>query len=263
MELGLEGRVALVCGGSSGLGRAIAGGLAAEGARIALNARGVERLEASAAELSALHRTDVISFPADVSAPDQVAAMVTRIVERFGRLDILLCNAGGPAPAPFMEAAPESWQRAIDLNLLSTMHLCHAAIPHMKSGGWGRILAIASLAAKQPLPGLILSTTARAGVLGFIKALSDELAPDGVTANALCPGLFATDRIEYLAKERAARAGTTADAVLRDQAASVPLRRMGRPDEFAAAAVFLASEPAGYITGVALSVDGGMHRSIL
>jgi len=236
MNLGLKGRVALVCGGTRGLGRAVADILEQEGAQVAINGR------------------KDAPFPADVSDPEQATALVHRVAERFGRLDILFCNAGGPPAGPFKDQPVDAWQKAIALNLLSTIHLSRAAVPIMSKAKWGRIICLASIAALQPLPGLILSSTARAGVLGFAKALSDEVAKDGITVNSICPGFIATERIEELSKAR--------PEMIKQRLAEIPLGRIGTPAELAAAVVFLASELASYITGAVLQVDGGFTRSI-
>jgi 3-oxoacyl-[acyl-carrier protein] reductase len=236
VNLGLKGRVALVCGGTRGLGRAVANMLTEEGAEVAVNGR------------------KDAPFPADVSDPEQASALVHRVAEKFGRLDVLFCNAGGPPAGPFKDLPADAWHKAIELNLLSTIHLARAAVPIMSKAKWGRIICLASIAALQPVPGLILSSTARAGVLGFAKALSDEVAKDGITVNSICPGFIATERIAELSKAR--------PEMIKQRLAETPIGRIGTPDELAAAVVFLASERASYITGAVLEVDGGLSRSI-
>jgi 3-oxoacyl-[acyl-carrier protein] reductase len=237
MDLGLSKRVALVCGSTRGIGRAVAKTLAHEGAIVAINGR-----DATA------------PFPADVSVPAEAERLVRDVAKQFGRLDILFCNAGGPPAAPFKDQPAEAWQRAIELNLLSTINLCRAAVPIMRKAQWGRIICLVSVAAKQPLPGLILSTTARAGVLGFSKALADEVAADGITVNCICPGFIATERVEELTR--------TKPEMMKQMLAQIPMGRIGNTSELAAAVTFLASEPASYITGAVLQVDGGFTRSI-
>ena len=263
MDLGLTHKVALVTGGSSGLGRATADLLAAEGAHVAVNGRDPARAEAAAADIRARHGGKVLAFPADVSQPSQVERLVGEVAQAMGSVDILLCNAGGPPPGPFESHSAQGWQQALELNLLSTVHLCRSAVPLMRRRGWGRILCVASVAARQPASGLILSTTARAGVLGFAKALADEVAAHGITVNVLCPGYLATDRLRFLMAERARREQRPPDDELERLAATVPAGRIGTPEEFAAVAVFLASEAASYLTGAVLSVDGGVTRSIV
>jgi len=248
MELGLSNRVALVCGSTRGIGRAVAKALAHEGARVAANGRTEESTRRAAEELSAT------PFAADVSVPEQAEAMVHRVAKELGRLDVLFCNAGGPPAAPFKDQPADAWQRAIELNLLSTIHLCRAAVPIMRKAQWGRIICLVSVAAKQPLPGLILSTTARAGVLGFAKALADEVAADGITVNCICPGFIATERVDELTR--------TKPEMMKQMLAQIPMGRIGNPIELAAAVTFLASETASYITGAVLQVDGGFTRSI-
>jgi 3-oxoacyl-[acyl-carrier protein] reductase len=263
MDLKIAGRVALVCGSSSGLGRAIAAAFVEAGCRVALNARTAARLSEAADALRRHASTDVAAFPADVSVPAQAAGLVERVQRELGAVDILVCNAGGPPAAPFADIPAEQWQAALGLNLLSTVHLCRAAVPLMRRRGWGRIICLTSVAAKQPLSGLILSSTARAGVLGFAKSLADEVAMDGTTVNVVCPGYMRTGRVEELAATRAAQSGRRTEEVLAERIGDIPMGRMGEPDELAAAVAFLASEPARYITGAVLQVDGGFTRSIV
>ena len=236
MDLGLSGRVALVCGSTRGIGRAVADALTSEGAKVAINGR------------------KNAPFAADVSVPEQAVGLVERVAKEFGRLDILFCNAGGPPAAAFKDQPADAWQRAIELNLLSTINLARTAVPIMQKAKWGRIICLTSLVAKQPLPGLILSTTARAGVLGFSKALSDEVAKDGITVNSICPGFIATERVEELQRAK--------PEMMKQTIAQIPMGRIGTPDELASAVTFLASELASYITGAVLQVDGGFIRSI-
>jgi 3-oxoacyl-[acyl-carrier protein] reductase len=262
MDLELSNRVALVGGSSRGLGFAIADALAREGCAVALNARDPDQLSRAVAQIETETGADVDGFRADVSRPAAAAELVDRTIRRFGRIDILVCNAGGPAPTTFRMAPDGSWQEALELNLLSTINLCTAVVPGMRDRQWGRIICLASVAAKQPLGSLILSTTARAGVLGFAKALADEIAADGVTVNAVCPGYMHTERVQELLKEMAT-AEQPPEKVARTLVRDIPMGRMGDPRELAAAVAFLASERASYITGVALQIDGGFVRSIL
>jgi 3-oxoacyl-[acyl-carrier protein] reductase len=262
MQLGLEGRVALVCGSTRGLGRAVAKALGQEGARLAVNGRQADSTERAARELAAETGQPVLAVPGDVGVAGEPERMVERVQHELGRVDIVFCNAGGPPAAPFRDQPAEAWQRAIDVNLLSAVHLARAAVPLMRKRQWGRIICLASIAAKQPVPGLILSTTARAGLLGFAKSLSDEVAPDGITVNVVCPGYIATERVVELNRARAKREQRTSEEIAREVIRDIPLGRMGNPEEFAAAVAFLASERAGYITGAVLQVDGGYTRSI-
>lgn len=262
MDLGLHGRVALVCGSTRGIGRAVAKALSQEGARVAVNGRHQDSTSRAARELEAETGHTVVAAPADVTAPDQARDVVERVARELGRLDILFCNAAGPPAAPVREQPPEAWRQAVEMNLLSTVHLATAAVPLMRKVQWGRIVCLASVAAKQPLPGLILSTTARAGVLGFSKALADEVAAEGITVNVVCPGYIATERITELTQTRAKRERRALEEVVKDTITGIPLGRMGKPEEIAAAVAFLASDKASYITGAVLQVDGGFTRSI-
>src|SRR6266704_1969687 len=254
MDLGLAGRVALVCGSTQGLGRAVAKALAHEGARVAVNGRHADAVGRAADQLTLETGQGVTPFAADVGVPAQAESLVERVHHELGRLDVLFCNASGPPAAPFSHQSAEAFHRAVELNLLSVVHLCRAAVPLMRKLQWGRIVCLASVAAKQPLPGLILSTTARAGVLGFAKALADEVATDGITVNVVCPGFVATERVAELTASKP-------DAMKR-MLAQIPMGRIGSPNELAAAVTFLASERASYITGAVLQVDGGFIRSI-
>ncbi len=255
MDLGLSGRVALVCGSTRGIGRAVAKALAQEGARVAVNGRNREATQEAADQIAAETGAEVVPYPGDITVPRVAESHVLGVARDLGRLDVLFCNAGGPPSAPFKDQPADAWQRAIELNLLSTIHLARAAVPIMRKAQWGRIICLTSVAAKQPLPGLILSTTARAGVLGFAKALADEVATDGITVNSICPGFIATERVAELTK--------TKPEIMKQMLAQIPMGRIGNTDELAAAVTFLASERASYITGAVLQVDGGFTRSIL
>ncbi len=262
MDLGIAGRVAVVAAASRGLGRAVAEALGAEGVRLAIGARGEETLERTAAAIRKRHGVEVLAHRVDVGDPDATAGFVRAAEDRFGQVDILVTNAGGPPPTRLRDTTPEQWRSAIEENLLSCVHLVRAALPGMTRRRWGRILAIASVSVKQPVPDIILSNTARSGIAGFMKSVANEAAPHGVLANVLCPGYTRTDRLVELADQLAKARRVPAAAVYAEWAADIPLGRVGEPEEFGAAAAFLASERASYITGTVLAVDGGHIRSV-
>jgi 3-oxoacyl-[acyl-carrier protein] reductase len=262
MDLGITGRAALVAASSQGLGRAIAAALAREGAKVVICARDEARLLKARGAVARETGGRVAAFRADVTSEEDVRNLVRFAAAEFGSVDILVCNAGGPPSGRAEDFKPDDYRRAMELNLLSTIRLCHEVVPRMKERRWGRIIALTSVSAKQPIDNLILSNTARAGVLGFVKSLSSQVAAWGVTVNSLCPGYTRTERVESLAKAFADAGQGTVDDFYDRLEKAIPLGRLGKPDEVAAAAVFLASESAAYITGTALQVDGGYIKGL-
>lgn len=261
MELGIGGKTALVLGASQGLGRAIADGLAGEGVNLVLAARNGPALKILASKLSDIHGVEATSAMVDLADPASVDALCAQIRRDF-RPDILINNAGGPPPSLSTGISDEHWQRATQTLLLSIVRVTEAALEAMKERGWGRVLAIGSSGVVQPIPNLALSNTLRGAVAGFCKTLAAEVAGDGITVNMILPGKIDTARVGQLDAARAEREGKTVEQVRGESAASLPIGRYGRPEEFAGVAVFLVSGPAGYITGQMTRVDGGMIRSI-
>jgi 3-oxoacyl-[acyl-carrier protein] reductase len=260
MDLGLNDKIALVTASSRGLGRAVAVRLAQEGAHVTISARGKRDLAKTASEIREATGQRVLAIPMDIASPEAATTLIDASLEAFGRVDILVINAGGPPPGRFLDLTPADWEQAIQLTLMSAVRLCYAAVPVMKEQGCGAILAMTSITAKQPLPNLILSNSLRLAVTGLVKTLADELAPFGIRANALCPGWTRTARVDQLLEDRARRNDTSAEEEAAGVAADIPLGRLGTPEEFAAAAAFLVSEAASFITGVSLPIDGGMYR---
>lgn len=253
MDLGLQGRVAAVAGASSGLGLAIARALAAEGADVAIAARDKERLDAARAELDAVGGGRVTATPVDVRDTPAVTRWIDATADELGALHIVVPNAGGPPGGPATAFDLDAYRDAVELNLLSQIAITQAALPHLRAAGWGRVLYVASLSVKQPIPTLALSNTARAGVAGYAKSLVADLGDAGITVNVLAPGYHATSRLEEILDDDA-RAAITGD---------IPLGRLGDPADFGAVAAFLASEQAGYITGAVIAIDGGSSRGLL
>jgi 3-oxoacyl-[acyl-carrier protein] reductase len=241
MDLGLKDRVALVSAGSKGLGKAVALGLAREGAKIALCARGQEAL----ADTASLLPTESLAMTVDVTIESEVNAFVQAAHQRFGRVDICVANAGGPPAKRFENTSAEDWRAAVDLNFLSTVYFARAVLPLMQARRWGRFLAITSIAVKQPIEGLILSNAVRSAVTGLVKSLANEYGSANVLVNSICPGYTATDRLKKLGVHPESQ---------------IPLGRVAEPEEFADVVVFLASERASYITGSTILVDGGFVR---
>ena len=263
MALGLKGKVALVAAASQGLGRAVAEELAAEGASLVLCARGNDELQATCAAIEKAHGVPVLGIAADVAEPADVARVVQAALARFGRVDVLVTNAGGPPAGTFDALSPEIWQAATHLLLTSVVELTRAVLPGMRERGWGRILNITSISVKQPVANLMLSNSLRAAVTGMARTLATEVAPFGITVNNILPGYTRTERVVSLAEAAAVREGiSAADATARWEA-EIPMRRLGEPREFAARAAFLCSERASYITGTSVPVDGGWIRSLL
>jgi 3-oxoacyl-[acyl-carrier protein] reductase len=263
MDLGLRGKVAFVAAGSKGLGRAIAEELAAEGASIAINARGIAALDATCESIRSSSRAEVLAVPGDVSSAEQVDAMIKKATERFGHIDILVTNAGGPPSGAFETLSPEMWKSAVDLTLLSVVNLTRAVLPGMKARKWGRIINVASIASKQPVDGLMLSNSIRSAVTGFARTLADEVATYGITVNSVLPGYTRTERVVQLSEATANREGISTDEAVARWTSEIPMARLGEPRELAALAAFLASERASYITAGSIAVDGGWIKSLL
>jgi 3-oxoacyl-[acyl-carrier protein] reductase len=259
MDLGLKGKTALVTAASKGMGRACAMGFAAEGARVVMCARTEADLKRAADEIRTKTGAEVLAMPADVTRPADVTALVGRARETFGGVDVLVANCGGPPRGSLDEMSDDQWRGAFEVSVLSVVRLIREVLPDMRQRKWGRILTIQSISVKQPVEGLLLSNAVRPGVAGLVKTLSPELGRDNITINVVCPGRIMTDRFLGGAKQ----AGLPIDEYVARSSTEIPLRRVGAPEEFANVILFLASERASYVTGVALQVDGGLVRGIL
>lgn len=263
MDLGLDGKVALIAGASRGLGKSIANVLGGEGAKLSLCSRTKESLDETAATIAERQGVEVLAHPADVTREEEVSAWIEASVERFGGIDVLVTNAGGPPSSRFETTDIAGWQEGLTLSLMSNVFLCRAVVPIMKARGSGRIVAVTSVTVKQPVEGLILSNTARSGVAGLMKTLANELAPHGIGVNLVCPGYTRTDRLIDLAAQMSARENVTAEAIQERWTSQIPMGRLGEPEELAWVVAFLCSERASYVTGTAVQVDGGLVKSLL
>ena len=262
MDLELNGRVALVTAASKGLGRATATQLAAEGARVMISSRGAGQLAETAREIADATGAQVEHCPADVADAADLDRLLRETQERLGGVDVLVNNAGGPPPGGFDALDDAAWQRAFELNLLSTVRLFRGVLPHMREQGWGRIVTVASSSIKQPIDNLMLSNTLRVGILGLAKSLALEVAGNGVLVNTIGPGRIATDRVASLDAAAAERTGRSVEDVRAASEAAIPIGRYGTPEEFAKVAAFLVSGANTYVTGQNFLVDGGMVRAI-
>lgn len=258
MELALDGCAALVGGSSSGMGYAIAAALAAEGSNVALFARRHDALEEAAGRIDERGRGAVLAIPGDATDPDALTEAVRLTEERFGRLDILVNNTGGPRAGAFGDFDDGDWTAAYELTVLSALRLTRSALPALRRSGRGRIVNITSSAVKEPIEGLLISNALRPAVIGWAKTLSREEGPHGITVNNIAPGYIDTERLGYLYSLESDPEG----ARRRDEAA-IPVRRIGRPEEIGATVAFLCSEQAAYINGVTLLVDGGLAKGLL
>lgn len=263
MKLGIKNRIALVAAASRGLGRGCAEQLAAEGCRVAICSRSEADARQVADDISTQTNSEVLGFGADLSRVADIARLLENVKQALGDPAIVVTNAGGPPPGTFETTPLPDYQKAVDLNLMSAVHLIHGTVAAMKSAGWGRIIAITSISVKQPIGDLLLSNMARAGLTGFLKTIATELAPLGITVNALLPGIHKTSRVEQLVRDRAARESKAAEAAYQDLMAGIPSKTIGNPADFGAAAAFLASEQARYITGQNLLIDGGHYSGLL
>jgi 3-oxoacyl-[acyl-carrier protein] reductase len=267
MDLGISGKVAVVAAASKGFGRAVAGGLAAEGCRVAICARQREPLEQAAREIETQAKAtapDAVVLPvvADVSNADNCRRFVGTAVDKWGTVDILVTNSGGPAPGTFDTTDEPAWDAAVQNTLMSVVRLVRLCVPYMKQHRWGRIVNLASSSVKQPIDGLLLSNVIRPAVIGLAKTLSSELGPYNILVNNVCPGSHLTDRLRALAEARATEQGTSAEVVFQEMARRCPLNRVGEPHELADVVVFLCSQRASYVNGQSIVVDGGTYRGI-
>ncbi|HWG59275.1 MAG TPA: SDR family oxidoreductase [Candidatus Acidoferrales bacterium] len=263
MDLGLKGRVAIVAAASKGLGRAAAHELAREGCDVAICARSAEATEGTAKEIGQQCGRPVFWRALDVTNAEAVRRFIADVDAKYGRVDICVTNAGGPPAKKFLDISIEEWLQATNLTFLSAVYFMREVVPLMKRNKWGRLLAITSVSVKQPIDGLLLSNSLRAAVAGLVKTLANELGPDGITANNICPGYTLTERLDELAGKQARLTGKSRDEIFQAWSAQIPMGRVARPEEFAAMVAFLASERASAINGTTIAVDGGWTKGLL
>ena len=263
MNLGLDGKVALVTGASAGLGLAAATALSQEGASVAINSRSLDNLMRAAEKIKAESGKEPLVIPGDLGSENVAEEIVDKAVSKLGAIDILVSNAGGPPAGTFLTLSKESWKKSADLTLHSAINLTRAVVPGMISRKWGRIIYITSVSVKQPIDGLIISNALRAGLTGFAKSISNELASSGITVNTVCPGYTNTDRLKQLAKNEVDATGKSTEEVYRKWTGMIPAGRVGRPEELAYLIAFLSSEKAAFITGTSIPVDGGFVKGLL
>jgi 3-oxoacyl-[acyl-carrier protein] reductase len=263
MDLELKGRVAIVGGGSKGLGRACAQVLAEEGAKVAICSRSKPELDKAAQQISDTTKAEVLAFAGDLDKHDTIKALIAATVERFGRLDIMVNNSGGPPLARAHNATEEQWATALDRSLLFFARMSREALPHLKKSGAGRIINVLASTVYQPIPNLALSGVTRMGVVAFAKSLADEVGKDGILVNNVCPGSLLSERMLSNVTARAKEEGMSVDEALAKRAAETSLGRVGDPKEMAYLVAFLASSRSSYITGTTMRVDGGLVRSVL
>ncbi len=263
MDLGLKDKIALVGGGSKGLGRAAAMALAQEGAKVVIISRTEDVLGETAETIHRETGAEVTARPADLSLADQARRIVRETIDGYGRLDILVNNAGGPPTGQFLDFGEDDWAAAFRTNLMSAVTMAGEALPSMKEHQWGRIINLTSIAVKQPLDGLILSNAVRAGVHGWAKSLANEVASLNITVNNVLPGYTLTDRVRSLAGQRAEQEGISTEQVIGQWENNIPMKRLGRPEELGSLVAFLASNQAAYITGVSIPIDGGFYKGLM
>ena len=263
MDLGLKGKRALVTGASRGLGYAVANTLSAEGCRVAINSRDAEKLNSAAQKIEGESGVPVTALVGDVGDAASIEKMVKDAAESLGGLDLLVTNAGGPPAGGFESFSEGDWAKAIDLSLMSHVRLIKAALPYLRKSDSASVLTITSYSVKQPIPNLVLSNSIRAATVGLTKTLALELGDEGIRFNSILPGWTKTERVAELMGARAQAQNTSVDEEIAKQMIQSPLGRMADPQEFANPAVFLLSPAASYITGVMLTVDGGMYKGTL
>ena len=263
MDLGIKGKVALVTAASKGLGRGSAEALSAEGCKVAICARTKAEVEKVAKEISAKTGHEVVPFVADMSKAADIDKLLADVRAKLGDPDIVVCNAGGPPPGNFASIKVDQFPQAVELSMMSSIRLTYGSIEAMKKKGWGRIVYITSVSVKQPIPYILLSNTARAGLTGFMKTVAREVAATGVTLNAVLPGAHETDRIRQTAQKEAERKGISMEEELKNRSAEVPVKRMGDAGDFGAVVAFLCSQQAKFITGDNVLVDGGAYAGLV
>ena len=263
MNLNLNNKNAIVCASSQGLGKAAALDLAEEGVNLAICSRDQDKINKVKEEIHQKINSEikVIALKVDLDSPDEIQDFYKQVENDLGSVDILVNNNGGPPPSTFEQLSDEDWQKAFNSTMMSCLRLSKLVMPNMKKNGWGRIINISSVSVKTPVHGLFLSNSLRMGVLGWAKALSDELAPHGITVNTVCPGYTRTERVEAILETQSNSSGLKKEEIEKSIAENIPMKRVGEAEDLAGLITFLASEKADYMTGLAIQVDGGSART--